>query len=77
MVFEAPLAPRVLGNSRACVRRRLGVRRGVRGEGEGPGLVRARLVRWVVVVGSRWRWRLRGMVMAAVWGMVEGVGGAG
>lgn len=71
VLFNAPLAA-CLGNSCACVRRRLGVRRG--GWGEGPALGRARLVRWVVAAGSRWRWRVRGMVIAAVWGMVGGVG---
>lgn len=73
-VFDALSATRVLGNSRACVRRRLGVRRG--DSGEGHGLFCARLVRCVEVAGSRWRWRFKGMVMAAVWGMVEGVVGA-
>lgn len=53
------------------MRRRLGVRRGPRGEG--PGLVRARLVR-CVVAGSMWRCRLRGIVMAAARGVVEVVG---
>jgi hypothetical protein len=71
-MFDAPLAIRV-GNSRPCVRLKLGVRCGYRGEG--PGLVRVRVVR-CVMVGSRRRWRLRGMVIAVVRGM-EVVVGAG
>lgn len=73
-VFNVPLVTRVFGNSRACVRRRLGLRRGDRGEG--PCLICARLVRCVVEAGSRWRWRFMGMEVVAVWGMVEVVGAA-
>lgn len=73
VLFDAPLAA-CLGNSRACVRRRLGVRRGGWGEGPGFGFCRARFGRLVVVVGEGWRWRVRGIVIAGVWGMVEVVG---
>lgn len=75
VLFDVPPAA-CRGNSRACVRWRLGVWRG--GWGEGPGVCRARFGRLVVVAGSRWRWRVRGIVIAGVWGMVEVVGvGAG
>lgn len=72
VLFDAPVAA-CLGNSRAWARRRLGVRRGGWGEAPGPGLCRARFGR-LVVVGSRWRWRVRGIAIAGVWGMVEDVG---